>query len=60
MSTTNERRHKRELQRLKEKIHKQFIERIKGKTEEQIFQYMEQIRIKYGIEYKVQDGQPNN
>jgi hypothetical protein len=66
MSTTSERRYRRQQQRLKEKLHKKFIERIKGKSNEEILQIMDQIRSKYGIEYrgednviKQEDGQPN-
>jgi hypothetical protein len=66
MSTTSERRYRRQQQRLKEKLHKKFIERIKGKSNEEILQIMDQIRFKYGIEYrgednviKQEDGQPN-
>ena len=56
MSTTNERRYRRQQQRLKEKLHKNFLERIKGKSQEQIVQILEQIRVKYGIEYVQQDN----
>ncbi len=56
MSTTSERRYRRQQQRFKEKIHQKFLERIKGKSNEQILEIMEQIRVKYGIEYRQQDN----
>jgi hypothetical protein len=56
MSTTSQRRYRRQQQRLKEKIHQKFLERIKGKSNEQILEIMEQIRVKYGIEYRQQDN----
>jgi len=55
MSTTNERRRKRELQRLKEKLHKNFLERIKGKNEEEIKVIMQRIKDKYGLVDKQPD-----
>lgn len=59
MSTTNERRNKRERERIKVKIHKQFKDKIKGKSNEFVLQELERIRVKYGIEYKQQDGFDN-
>jgi hypothetical protein len=59
MSTTNERRNKRERERIKIKIHKQFKDKIKGKSNEFVLQELERIRVKYGIEYKQQDGFDN-
>ena len=56
MSTTSQRRYRRQQQRLKENIHQKFLERIKGKSNEQILEIMEQIRVKYGIEYRQQDN----
>jgi hypothetical protein len=59
MSTTNERRNKRIRERLKEKIHQQFKDKVKGKSNEFVLQELERIRVKYGIEYKQQDGTSN-
>ena len=59
MSTTNERRNKRERERIKVKIHKQFKDKVKGKSNEFVLQELERIRVKYGIEYKQQDGFDN-
>ena len=59
MSTTNERRNKRERERIKIKIHKQFKDKIKGRSNEFVLQELERIRVKYGIEYKQQDGFDN-
>jgi hypothetical protein len=59
MSTTNERRNKRERERIKVKIHKQFKDKIKGRSNEFVLQELERIRVKYGIEYKQQDGFDN-
>ena len=56
MSTTNERRNKRERERIKVKIHKQFKDKVKGKSNEFVLQELERIRVKYGIEYKQQGG----
>ena len=56
MSTSNERRVKRERERLKEKIHKQFKDKIKGKSNEFVLQELERIRVKYNIEYVQQDS----
>jgi ribulose bisphosphate carboxylase small subunit len=55
MSTTNERRNKRERERIKIKIHKQFQDKMKGKTNGEVLQELERIRVKYGIEYVQQD-----
>ena len=60
MSTTNERRNKRERERMKIKIDKQFKDKIKGKSNEFVLQELERIRVKYGIEYKQQDGIGDN
>jgi hypothetical protein len=51
MSSTNERRIKRERERLTEKIHADFKEKIKGMNREQVLWELEKIRVKYGIEY---------
>lgn len=55
MSTTNERRYRRQQERLKQKLHKNFLERIKGKTDEEIVQIMNKIKDKYGIVDKQPD-----
>lgn len=60
MSTSNERRNKRIRERMKVKIDKQFKDKIKGRSNEFVLQELERIRVKYGIEYKIQDGQPDN
>ena len=52
MSTSNERRNKRERERMKVKIFKQFQDKMKGKTNGEVLQELERIRIKYGIEYE--------
>ena len=56
MSTSNERRNKRIRERMKVKIDKQFKDKIKGRSNEFVLQELERIRVKYGIEYKQQDG----
>ena len=60
MSTSNERRNKRIRERMKEKIDKQFKDKIKGRSNEFVLQELERIRVKYGIEYKQQDGIGDN
>lgn len=50
MSTSFNRRNKRQQERLQKKINEQFFKRIEGKTPEQIAVIMEQIRVKYGLE----------
>ena len=60
MSTSDERRNKRIRERMKVKIDKQFKDKIKGRSNEFVLQELERIRVKYGIEYKIQDGQPDN
>ncbi len=55
MSTTSERRYRRQQERLKEKLHKNFLERIKGKNEEEIQVIMQRIKDKYGIVDKQPD-----
>lgn len=59
MSTTNERRNKRERERIKLKIDKQFKDKVKGRSNEFVLQELERIRVKYGIEYIQQDGTSN-
>lgn len=49
MSTSPNRRYKRNQERLQSKINQQFFKRIEGKTPEQIHAIMEQIRVKYNI-----------
>lgn len=49
MSSTFNRRYKREQEKIKEKINKELFKRIEGKTPEQIELIMEQIRVKYKI-----------
>lgn len=60
MSTSNERRNKRIRDRMKIKIDKQFKDKIKGRSNEFVLQELERIRVKYGIEYKQQDGIGDN
>lgn len=49
MSSTFNRRYKRNQERIKEKINKELFKRTEGKTPEQIAAIMEQIRVKYNI-----------
>ena len=49
MSTSFNRRYKREQERLQNKINQQFFKRIEGKTPEQVAAIMEQIKKKYGL-----------
>lgn len=59
MSTTNERRNKREKERMKQKIHKQFQDKVKGMTDEQVLWELEKIRHKYGLLWNRPDGFDN-
>ena len=49
MSTSFNRRYKREQQKIIEKINKEVIERTAGKTPAQIQAIVEQIKKKYGL-----------
>jgi hypothetical protein len=50
MSTSFNRRYKRNQERLKKKINEQFFKRIQGKSNEEIAVIMEQIKLKYGFD----------
>jgi hypothetical protein len=50
MSTSFNRRYKRNQERLQKKIKEQFFKRIDGKTPEEIAVIMEQIRVKYNLQ----------
>jgi hypothetical protein len=50
MSTSFNRRYKRNQERLQKKINEQFFKRIQGKSNEEIAVIMEQIKLKYGFD----------
>ena len=49
MSSTFNRRYKREKERIQKKVNEQFSKRIEGKTPEQMVAIMEQIKKEYGL-----------
>jgi len=49
MSTSFNRRYKREQERILNKINEEFLKRIDGKTPEQVAAISEQIKKKYGL-----------
>lgn len=49
MSSTFNRRYKREQEKMQKKINEQFLKRIEGKTPEQMSGIMEQLKKKYGL-----------